>query len=306
MRTPDARWVAERMRGMQATETRTSSSEAERKRVQAVVETLARPRQPGSTAAELAHDARNMVTALELYCDLLAEPGVLTEESRHYASELKLVATASRRLVEKLMQLDGRESTAANELYMPVRPQRAVPARVGNHSAEALPEGPIRDLAREIEANRNLLDAMAGLAITVTVRTEGGARPVRLTAEDLTRVLVNLVKNASEAMRRAGRIEITLREHEGGETGRMVMVMSVDDTGPGIREGLLDQIFTPGFTTHTTASGSAGDGGWPASHRGLGLSITRSILEAAGGRIRAENRSEGGARIVIELPAERQ
>ena len=42
--------------------------------------------------------------------------------------------------------------------------------------------------------------------------SEGGARPVRLTGEDLTRVLVNLVKNAAEAMPGGGRIQIGLRE----------------------------------------------------------------------------------------------
>jgi signal transduction histidine kinase len=289
---------------MQAGETRTFSSEAERKRVQAVVETLARTRQEGSSAAEVAHDARNMVTALELYCDLLAEPGVLAQDSLHYASELKLVAAASRQLVEKLMLLEGRESAAGNDLAMSVRPQRALSGREVNPIREVRDGEPIRDLALEIEANRTLLDAMAGLAIRVAVGTQGGRRPVRLSGEDLTRILVNLVKNASEAMRRAGRIDINLREHEVLETGRAVMVLQVEDTGPGIREGLLERIFQPGFTTHLAESG--GEGGWPAAHRGLGLSITRSIVEAAGGNIRAENRSEGGARIVIELPEQRQ
>ena len=51
---------------------------SERKRVEAVVETLATLRSQGESVAEVAHDARNMVTALGLYCDLLEEPGVLT------------------------------------------------------------------------------------------------------------------------------------------------------------------------------------------------------------------------------------
>ncbi|HUD74261.1 MAG TPA: hypothetical protein VMQ76_04240, partial [Terracidiphilus sp.] len=48
-----------------------------RKRVETVVETLANLRGEGESLAEVAHDARNMVTALWLYCDLLEEPGVL-------------------------------------------------------------------------------------------------------------------------------------------------------------------------------------------------------------------------------------
>ncbi|HTX77152.1 MAG TPA: sensor histidine kinase [Terracidiphilus sp.] len=275
------------------------NNEAERRRVRAVVETLAGTRQPGHSAAEVAHDARNMVTALELYSDLLSEPGVLTPDFLHYANELKLVASASRRLVEKLMVLDGR---AANEEDEPEAPAWLHPVPASQAApllAQRLPGDPIDNLAREVEANRDLLDAIAGMSIPVTVKTEGGAQPVRLTAEDLTRVLVNLVKNAAEAMRGAGRIEIALREGKAGN-GAPELVLTVDDSGPGIREGLLDRVFEPGFTTH---AGGEAEAGWPAAHRGLGLSITRSIVDAAGGRVHARNRSEGGARIVIELPA---
>lgn len=287
-------------------ETKNLATEGERRRVRAVVEALARTRQPGYSAAEVAHDARNMVTALELYCDLLAEPGVLPAESLHFAGELKLVASASRRLVEKLMLLDGRETSSLLEAVAPAAPVRALHAnRYAQESFEHLPPEPIADFQREIEANRNLLDAMAGMTIAVTVKTEGGAHPVRLNAEDLTRVLVNLVKNAAESMRQAGRIEIALRERETGPNGAPELVLTVEDSGPGIREGLLERIFEAGFTTRAAAESGA-DGGWPAAHHGLGLSITRSILEAAGGRIHAENRNQGGARIVIELPVRPQ
>ena len=69
---------------------------AERKRVEAVVETLANLRGEGESLAEVAHDARNMVTALGLYCDLLEEPGVLTTPFLHYANELRLAVATSR------------------------------------------------------------------------------------------------------------------------------------------------------------------------------------------------------------------
>jgi hypothetical protein len=56
----------------------------DRKRVETVVETLATLRGHGETLPEVAHDARNMVTALGLYCDLLEEPGVLATPFMHY------------------------------------------------------------------------------------------------------------------------------------------------------------------------------------------------------------------------------
>ena len=86
---------------------RPKAGRAERRRVETVVETLATLRGQGETLAEVAHDARNMVTALGLYCDLLEEPGVLTTPFMHYGHELRLVAAASRRLVERIVMIDA-------------------------------------------------------------------------------------------------------------------------------------------------------------------------------------------------------
>src|SRR5271165_1743410 len=79
------------------------------RRAEAVVGTLAALRGDGENLAELTHDARNMVTALGLYCDLLEEPGVLATPYLHYGTELRLVAAASRCLVQKLAALDTRD-----------------------------------------------------------------------------------------------------------------------------------------------------------------------------------------------------
>src|SRR5579864_8528567 len=103
---------------MQGTET---SAMTGRSRVEAVVETLAAMHHHGDSLAELAHDARNMVTALSLYCDLLDEPGVLSAPHHHYASELRLVAEGSRRLVEKLALLDITRDPALQQRVAPMR-----------------------------------------------------------------------------------------------------------------------------------------------------------------------------------------
>ena len=158
---------------------------------------------------------------------------------------------------------------------------------------------PVTSLAGELLASRNLLTALAGPSIGLTVDAEGGALPVRLTCEDLTRVLVNLVKNAAEAMPRGGRIHISLGERPAAAGAAACLALAIADNGPGIPLDGLEKIFTPGYTTRDKSE--PGDG-WPLSHRGLGLSISRSIVEAAGGRISAANRAQGGARIEIELP----
>ena len=295
---------------------------AERRRVEAIVETLAGVRGRGEDLSEVAHDARNMVTALGLYCDLLDEPGVLAAPFLHYGSELRLVAAASRRLVEKLVALDAHglphaqtnpqtnqgttddlspADIAAAALDLGKRTVRSETEERKRPAQrwDLLPALPIENLAAELLANRNLLAALAGPTIPLTVTTEGGARPVPFTGEDLTRVLVNLVKNAAEAMPGGGTIQIHLTERPAGAAGTQSLLLRIEDSGPGIPPKMLERVFEAGFSTQT----SSFDGtGWPATHRGLGLSITRSIIEAAGGHVHAENRSPSGARFEIELP----
>lgn len=241
----------------------------------------------------VAHDARSLATALGLYCDLLAEPGVLAAAHRHYLDELRLISAATRRLVEELGALSGFESVSdlGRDACAGSPPADAAPGK-GTRDFAPLPAVPIGNLAAELRAGRNLLQAIAGAGIAVGMRIEGGNRAVQLTAEDLTRVLVNLVKNAAEAMEGSGAVDIALRERKGRNPR---LVLTVEDSGPGVPEGMAETIFAPHVTSKT--------GG---AHRGLGLAIVRCIVEAAGGRVRAANRASGGARFEIELPVRRR
>jgi signal transduction histidine kinase len=302
---------------MQQMEKQEGMNGLERQRVEAVVETLATLRSEGQSVAEVAHDARNMVTALGLYCDLLEEPGVLAGPFFHYGSELRLVASASRRLVEKLVALDTRNldmretpetvsrngtardlgrwpaASPATGLFERDRSERSV-------CWDVTPAEPIQDLAHELLANRNLLAALAGPSIALTAYADGGQKPVRLSGEDLTRVLVNLVKNAAEAMSSGGTLQLGLRERPASADGAEWLTLTIEDSGPGIPGNALERIFESGYSSHR--KGSSPNGSWAASHRGLGLSITRSIVEGAGGRIRAANLTGAGARFELELP----
>lgn len=300
---------------MQQLEATVVMDRTERKRLETVIETLATVGNRAETVEEVAHDVRNMVTALGLYCDLLEEPGVLANPFTHYGSELRLVAAASRRLVEKLVAID---SNGNAHRIAPANSRNGTRRgadsgvtingrRLGAASKEWVtdwdpkPSAPITSLAVEVLANHNLLAALAGTGITLTVDVEGGARPVWMTGADLTRVLVNLVKNACEAMPSGGRIQIELNEMPASAGTADAVVLTIEDTGHGIPEQALGKIFESGYSTR--GKGATAAGSRAVSHRGLGLAITRSIVESARGRILARQRSEGGARFEIELPS---
>jgi two-component system sensor histidine kinase ChvG len=73
--------------------------------------------------------------------------------------------------------------------------------------------------------------------------------------------------------------------------------VTVDDDGPGIPADNLEHIFDRFYTERPSANFG--------NNSGLGLSIARQITGAAGGRVWAENRTEGGARFTVELPLAR-
>src|SRR6266568_341521 len=289
---------------MQQLEQLAQLNETERVRVDSVVETLTTLNSHGEGLAELAHDARNMVTALDLYCDLLQEPGVLAPPFSHYGGELKLVAAASRGLVDKLVELNAIDTSGGSAIWTN-RERPAIEEMVRSHRQQAqrwanVPAVAIDNLAEELLANRNLLGALAGPTVALTVDVEAGAQPVRLTGEDLTRILVNLVKNASEAMTAVGRIRITLWESVGEPGNAPWLTLNVEDNGPGFSNKALETIFEPVPSARKSFGMTSSN--WLVVHRGLGLSITRSLVEAAGGRIQAANRDPVGACIQIELP----
>lgn len=124
----------------------------------------------------------------------------------------------------------------------------------------------------------------------VTVHKEVAADlpPVIANAQQLEQVFVNLFKNAADAMdkQKKGTLTITLLRENG------VVRSIVEDNGPGLDPAQLDTIWEPFFTTKDAETGT-----------GLGLSVSRGIIEDHQGRIWAENRGQGeGARFIVELP----
>ncbi|PMR80685.1 sensor histidine kinase [Halomonas urumqiensis] len=112
---------------------------------------------------------------------------------------------------------------------------------------------------------------------------------VRADLVRLEQVLVNLIGNALQAMADVAKPRLMLSIEQRGDE----VVLGVADNGPGIDEALLPSIFEPFFTTKS-----------PGSGLGLGLSISSRIIDDLGGRLRAENRPQGGALFTITLPCD--
>jgi len=110
--------------------------------------------------------------------------------------------------------------------------------------------------------------------------------PAMATPDGLTQVLVNLLNNARQACPRGATVYIRTRLDNG------TVRIEVDDEGPGIPEELRERVFEPFFTTKPDGQGT-----------GLGLSVSRQIVERFGGSLTYEPRDPGGSRFTVTLQA---
>jgi len=111
---------------------------------------------------------------------------------------------------------------------------------------------------------------------------------IKADSQQIEQVLINLFINAADAMMDKGQGTLTIKT----ESSDNSVVIKVSDTGPGIPDDKLDDIWHPFFTTKPTDKGT-----------GLGLFTVRGIVENHEGQIELENKSSGGAEFTITLPA---
>ena len=145
---------------------------------------------------------------------------------------------------------------------------------------------------------RALLDEVAGIAlldagalgIVHRIEVADDTPPAIVDPVQIQQVLINLVRNAVEAMRESPvrALRLTAARAEDG-----MVAIAVDDSGPGVHPTLRETVFSPFATTKEEGMG-------------IGLSISRTIVEAHGGRIWADDAPGGGAVFRFTLPAARE
>jgi signal transduction histidine kinase len=213
----------------------------------------------GKMAAHVTHEIRNPLSSIGLNIELLEENLALANAS----GDSKTLLGAISREVQRLEHL-SEEYLRVARLPQPRMESENLAEKVRSIVAFAKPE----------------IDR-AGLELAVDIQDD--VPPVLFDEGQIRQAILNVLRNAREAMADGGRIDIYVRA-EG-----MSVVMGVDDRGSGIPEDVRSRIFDPFFSTK-------GEG------TGLGLAITRQIVEAHGGSIAVEPREGGGTSFRLLLP----
>lgn len=237
----------------------------------------------GEMAARIAHEVRNPMVSIGAAAQVVAEE---LPDSSPVRAEALAICSEVRRLDHIL-----------NNVLRFARPPRAAAQR-----------------SDVVEALRQVLDLLrsrtTGLRVQLDTAAVTGSVFAVIDSDQLKQVLWNILLNACDAARagsaaQVGLIECAVRKRRHvpgspptsstdasrGSEGVPGVLITIADSGPGIPAALRRRVFDPFFSTKTRGTG-------------LGLPISKQIIESAGGRIRLLNRPGGGTRVVIELRAD--
>jgi len=212
-------------------------------------------------ARRLAHEIKNPLTPIQLCAERMR---------RHFAggpaAARVLVEECTSTIVGEVESLKGLVDEFSQFARMPA--PRTVPTDLVQLIGEtlALYNGIFTDVQ---------IEQRIGLGVPL----------VRIDAEQVRRVIINLVDNAIEAMERKGNIVVETQRDAANSVVRVI----VADDGPGIPAAERDKLFLPYYSTKRRGSG-------------LGLAIVRRIIAEHGGNIEVGDNTPRGTRFTIELP----
>ncbi len=215
--------------------------------------------------AAVSHDLRTPITALKLLVEAVSDDIVDDATRRRYLKQMGTHATALSGLIDDLFELSRLEAGDVGWSLEQVR-------------LDALVEETVDAMRAQADAKR----------VLVCASVPAGLQAAQANPEKLQRVLFNLIQNAIRHTPADG--SVTVRADRDGDN----VIVEVADTGDGIaaadRRHLFEPFFRGGSDAARTRQGA-----------GLGLAISRAIVEAHGGRIWLED-CTGGARVRFSLP----
>jgi signal transduction histidine kinase len=217
----------------------------------------------GEMLGEIVHEIRNPLVSVKTFMDLLPNRLDDAEFLTDFRSVVLGEVTRLERLLDTVLQ-------------------HAQPQRLGDAEPHA-------NVESAMETLRSLLSHRAGESqIQLVCQAEPETRPAALAPDALQQVLLNLTLNALGATPSGG--EVRVRAYEPAVAKGHWVELTVEDSGPGIPAEARERVFEPFATGRSDRPG------------GLGLAISKRLVEEAGGRIEIGEALEGGARVVIRLP----
>lgn len=212
----------------------------------------------GELAANIAHEINNPLTSVLGYASFLLKKQELSSEVKQDLKIIEAEAIRARSIVRHL--LDFARQT-------PLRPT----------------EIDVRELVGETLTLVRRLAQVSNIEIVEGYDPE--IPPVKVDANQIKQVFINLINNALHAMPDGGILTVHTSSTPDG------VVVSFSDTGAGISPDHLDRVFEPFFSTKDEKG------------TGLGLSVSYRIIEAHGGLIAVESKQGEGSTFAVKLPA---
>jgi len=207
------------------------------------------------------------------------------EVARRVAHEIKNPLTSMRIAVDQLGRTGGRADGRSDTAIEVLNAETDRLERLAREFADfgRLPEGPQSEVDL-VELLEELGRTGVPDGVRVAVRANGtGHRTIMGHYDPLRRAFANLLRNAAEAMKGQGAIDVTVTGDGSG------LAVTIADHGPGIPDDLRQRVFEPYFTTK-------------ADGTGLGLALVRQTLEAHRGTIALTATPGGGATFAIVFP----
>lgn len=221
----------------------------------------------GRMASHIAHEVRNPLSSVGLNAEMIADEAAELGQEGPREEILGL----SRKVVEEVDRL-----TAITQQYLQL-------GRLPSPEPVAARMGEL--VASVVEFMR---PEMEDTDVTLTLRDDTDDPELMVDPDQMRQVLINLVRNASQALEPDGQRSVEVRLVDAGQDVKL----SVVDTGHGMESGETERIFEPFYSTR--------EGG-----TGLGLALVRHVVDGHGGQIHCFSEPGRGTTFVITLPRSR-